>query len=121
MPFKEGENPTEKSKPASFAELAKQKDVTPAELIATLRDYAERGDSIDDRVVLGIIKRVKLTPEEKTELVNLARIGIDRATSSIDVAEYKSIIRYFAIRANDAHLNDLGNKVKKIMSGTEKD
>jgi len=100
-----GPNPEQK-KPASFAELEQQKEVTSQELIETLRSYAEGGWGISARVVNSIIDRVKLSSQDREELKRIAERGVEvqgenrTSAKGITVAkeqgEYKKVLMHAA-------------------------
>ena len=88
--------PTGKPKePATFAELEAKENVSATELIDTLKDYAEGGWVIADRVVLSLIRRTKLTDNERETIKQLAQKGADlqaerRETKS--AKEYQAVV-----------------------------
>jgi argonaute-like protein implicated in RNA metabolism and viral defense len=96
MPFKEGGvPPKEQNEPATFDELEKKKDVSADELIATLKDYAEGGWAINDKVVLTLIRRTKLKEDEREIIKDLAKKGAELQDARSEVEsrdEYVNII-----------------------------
>lgn len=95
MLFKESGNTGEQKKPATFAELEKKQRVSAAELINTLKDYAEGGWAISDRVVLSLIRRTKLTGGERAAIKNLLQKGVDLQFAHQDTrsaTEYQNVL-----------------------------
>ncbi len=70
-------------KPLSLAVLFEREQVSPDELKATLRDYAESGAGISDRVI-ALIDRVELTKDDLSELAGSARKGVEVQTTIME-------------------------------------
>jgi hypothetical protein len=82
---------------ASFAYLEKQKVVTAEELKAVLQEYATSGACISSKTVIGIIRRTKLTDEDKAELIASAETGRDSQAERLfhqDAKKYQEVIDF---------------------------
>ncbi len=85
-----------------FIELDKAEQVTPAELIETLADYAGGGWAISFRVARGILERMpKLAIDEASSLIKAAEVGQNKQEERHQhraAYEYKQLANY--IRAH---------------------
>ncbi len=77
----------------SFLELSRRKSPKPEMLIATLRDYAEGGWSIDARTVITIIDKTPLTPAERRELISISQTGIEVQGKNRTGTDQQSVLR----------------------------
>jgi hypothetical protein len=81
----------------SFAELDGSETVRADELKETLDDYARLGGSIDPRTVISIIRRTKLTADDRAALLSSARAGMEARKKSGDrnsAREYETVMEY---------------------------
>lgn len=86
-------------KSASFVELVARDNVDPADLIATLRNYAEDGAGISAWVVRSIIERTPLSQEHISHMLESAQIGYNdqlRRGFENDAAAYAATATFLA-------------------------
>jgi len=96
----------ERKKPASFAELEQKSQVTAEELKETLRDYVEGGAPILAGVVISIMERTELSPQDLQELKQIAQTGVEKQggddsevpyrhrAANRDKREYGKVVQY---------------------------
>lgn len=86
-------------KHTSFAELEARENVDPADLVATLRNYAEGGAGVSAWVVQSIIARTPLDQDQIAHMLESAAMGRKdqlRRGFQPDAAAYGSIAAYLA-------------------------
>lgn len=92
------------TKLASFADLEARIDVDPADLVATLRNYAATGAGISAKVVCDIIRRTPLSQDQIGDMLESAEIGREdqlRRNFERDASAYFSVSIFLSTLAQD--------------------
>lgn len=96
------EQPT---KVKTFAELQQEEVVASEELVATLKDYAESGASIVDRVVIEIINKTELTKPILENCLALAQRGVEvhqNMGEPVEVAKYRKVADFIQTKLGNS-------------------